>query len=146
MKWKGYRSKQVGPNLRSYHICLKGPNNNKVLDLYLNLEPPKNGGGLLIPLSCSAHSCYMSCEVMYFLNHKTHCFLFPSKSPNKMCQHVTTWSCINMTITETGIPAFAGGITWLTIAGSKTIFFFYICTVHSRYEDFFIKIQLMHSL
>ena len=23
---------------------------------------------------------------------------------------------------------------------------FYICTVHSRYEDFFIKIQLMHSL
>jgi len=22
----------------------------------------------------------------------------------------------------------------------------YICTVHSRYEDFFIKIQLMHSL
>jgi len=24
--------------------------------------------------------------------------------------------------------------------------FFYICTVHSRYEDFFIKILLMHSL
>ena len=23
---------------------------------------------------------------------------------------------------------------------------FYICTVHSRYEDFFIKIQMMHSL
>jgi len=26
------------------------------------------------------------------------------------------------------------------------IYLFYICTVHSRYEDFFIKIQLMHSL
>ena len=24
--------------------------------------------------------------------------------------------------------------------------FFYRCTVHSRYENFFIKIQLMHSL
>jgi hypothetical protein len=23
---------------------------------------------------------------------------------------------------------------------------FYICTVHSQYESFFIKIQLMHSL
>jgi len=26
------------------------------------------------------------------------------------------------------------------------IYLFYICTVHSEYEDFLIKIQLMHSL
>jgi hypothetical protein len=63
INWKGYGSKQVGPNLRSYHICLKGLRNNKFLNLYLILEPPKNGGGLFIPLSCSAHICYMPCEL-----------------------------------------------------------------------------------
>ena len=29
---------------------------------------------------------------------------------------------------------------------NNILVFFFICTVHSRYEDFFIKIQLMHSL
>jgi len=120
MNWKGYGSKQVGPNLRSYHICMKGLSNNIFLDLYLNLKPPKNDRGLFMPLSCSAHTCYVPCEVMYFLSHKTHCFLFPPEITTKICQHFTAWSCINMTFTAIGILAFAVGITWLTLARRKT--------------------------
>jgi len=32
------------------------------------------------------------------------------------------------------------------VISNNNHFYIYICTVHSRYEDFFIKIQLMHFL
>jgi len=120
MNWKGYGSKQVGPNLRSYHICMKGQVTTNFWTFISTWNLQKMTRGLFIPLSCSAHTCYMPCKLMYFLSQKTRCFLFPQKSPHKICQHLTAWSCINMTITATGILAFAVGITWLTLARRKT--------------------------